>query len=72
MANSKITVGNVELSHLYDLVADFPLTLDQLYPTVSAEAWQPCREATSPASSAGPPRAPRVRSPAPESGRPSS
>ena len=44
MANSKITVGNVEVSHLYDLVADFPLTLDQLYPSVSAEAWQPYRE----------------------------
>jgi glyoxylase-like metal-dependent hydrolase (beta-lactamase superfamily II) len=43
MADSRITVGDVEVSHLYDLVADFPLTLDQLYPTVPVEAWEPYR-----------------------------
>ncbi|HZO32308.1 MAG TPA: MBL fold metallo-hydrolase [Chloroflexota bacterium] len=43
MGDGRITVGNVEISHLYDLVADFPLTLDQLYPTVPAEAWEPYR-----------------------------
>jgi len=43
VGDGRITVGNVEISHLYDLVADFPLTLDQLYPTVPAEAWEPYR-----------------------------
>jgi glyoxylase-like metal-dependent hydrolase (beta-lactamase superfamily II) len=38
-----MTVGNVEISHLYDLVADMPLTLDQLFPTVPSEAWEPYR-----------------------------
>ncbi len=39
----RITVGDVEISHLYDLVADFRLTLDQAFPTVPAEAWEPYR-----------------------------
>jgi len=38
-----MTVGNVEISHVYDLVADFPLTLDQLFPNVPAEASEPYR-----------------------------
>lgn len=45
MSDGKMTVGNVEISHLYDLVADFPLTLDQLFPAVPAEAWEPYRQA---------------------------
>jgi glyoxylase-like metal-dependent hydrolase (beta-lactamase superfamily II) len=36
-------VGDVEISHLYDLVADFPMTLDKAFPTVPAEAWEPYR-----------------------------
>src|SRR5262245_3347710 len=40
-----MTVGNVEVTHLYDLVADFGMTLDQLFPTVPAEAWEPYRRA---------------------------
>jgi glyoxylase-like metal-dependent hydrolase (beta-lactamase superfamily II) len=40
-----MTVGNVEVAHLYDLVADMPMTLDQLFPTVPAEAWEPYRRA---------------------------
>src|SRR6266849_3218874 len=45
MGDSSITVGDVEISHLYDLVADFPFprTLDQAFPTVPAEAWEPYR-----------------------------
>ena len=43
MGDGRMTVGNVEVSHLYDLVADFAMTLDQLFPTVPAEAWEPYR-----------------------------
>ena len=43
MADRSMIVGNVEVSHLYDLVADMPMTLDQLFPTVPAEAWEPYR-----------------------------
>ena len=43
MGDSRITVGSVEVSHLYDLVVDYPMTLDQLFPNVSAEAWEPHR-----------------------------
>ena len=43
MSGNSITVGDVEISHLYDLVADFGLTWDQAFPTVPAEAWEPYR-----------------------------
>ena len=45
MGDSSITVGDVEISHLSDLVADFPFprTLDRAFPTVPAEAWEPYR-----------------------------
>lgn len=43
MGAGKMTVGNVEISHVCDLIVDFPLTLDQLFPTVSSEAWEPYR-----------------------------
>jgi glyoxylase-like metal-dependent hydrolase (beta-lactamase superfamily II) len=45
MGDSSITVGDVEISHLYDLVADFPFprTLDRAFPAVPAEAWEPYR-----------------------------
>src|SRR5215207_10471802 len=43
MGDSRITVGSVEVSHLYDLVVDYPMPLDQLFPTVAAEAWDPYR-----------------------------
>src|SRR5919206_227433 len=43
MGDGRIAVGDVEISHLYDLVVDFPLTLDQLFPSVPAEAWEPYR-----------------------------
>src|SRR4051812_20429749 len=36
-------VGNVEVSHLCALVADMPMTLDKLFPTVPSEAWEPYR-----------------------------
>ena len=45
MGDGRITVGSVQISHLYDLVVDFPLTLDQLFPSVPAEAWEPYRRA---------------------------
>jgi hypothetical protein len=40
MGGSRITVGDVEISDLNDLVAEFRLTLDQASPTVPAEAWK--------------------------------
>ena len=45
MGDSSITVGDVEIRHLYDLVADFPFprTLDRAFPAVPAEAWEPYR-----------------------------
>jgi glyoxylase-like metal-dependent hydrolase (beta-lactamase superfamily II) len=43
MSDGSMTVGNVEVSHLYDLVADFPMTLEQLFPTVPPAAWEPYR-----------------------------
>jgi glyoxylase-like metal-dependent hydrolase (beta-lactamase superfamily II) len=45
VVDHRMTVGNVEVTHLYDLVADFGMTLDQLFPTVTAEAWEPYRRA---------------------------
>lgn len=41
----RTTVGDVEISHLYDLVEPFKLTLDHAFPTVPAEAWEPYRRA---------------------------
>jgi glyoxylase-like metal-dependent hydrolase (beta-lactamase superfamily II) len=43
MGDGSLTVGNVEISHVFDLIMDFPLTLDQLFPTTSSEAWEPYR-----------------------------
>src|SRR5688572_17533937 len=43
MGDGRMAVGNVEISHVCDLIIDFPLTLDQLFPTVSSEAWEPYR-----------------------------
>ncbi len=43
MGYSSITVGDVDIAHLYDLMADFPMTLDQAFPTVPSEAWEPYR-----------------------------
>src|SRR5258708_38084219 len=43
VGDSKITVGDVEISHLYDLVADWPITLDQVFPKVPDQAWEPYR-----------------------------
>ena len=48
MGDASITVGNVEVSHLYDLVAEMPMTLDQLFPTVPAEVWGPYRREVTP------------------------
>src|SRR5687768_2286135 len=43
MGDASMTVGNVEVSHPYDLVADMPMTLVQLFPTVPSAAWEPYR-----------------------------
>jgi glyoxylase-like metal-dependent hydrolase (beta-lactamase superfamily II) len=43
MGDGRLAVGTVEVHHLYDLVADFPITLDQLFPSVPTEAWEPYR-----------------------------
>src|SRR5262245_50616037 len=43
MGDGRISVGNVEVRHVYDLIVDFPVTLDQLFPTMSIEAWEPYR-----------------------------
>jgi hypothetical protein len=43
MSRSRITVGDVEIRQLYDLVADFPIPLDHAFPAASAEAWEPYR-----------------------------
>jgi glyoxylase-like metal-dependent hydrolase (beta-lactamase superfamily II) len=45
MADGRMTIGDVEVGHLYDLVVDFPMTLDQVFPGVPAEAWEPYRRA---------------------------
>jgi glyoxylase-like metal-dependent hydrolase (beta-lactamase superfamily II) len=45
MSGNRITVGDVEISHLYDLVADFGLTWEQAFPSVPAGAWEPYRRA---------------------------
>ena len=44
MPEARITVGNVEIIALTDLEGDFPYTLDQLFPSVSAGDWQPFQE----------------------------
>jgi glyoxylase-like metal-dependent hydrolase (beta-lactamase superfamily II) len=43
MSDSRINVGDVEITHLYDLVANFGLTMDQAFPSVPREAWEPYR-----------------------------
>lgn len=48
-----VTIGNVEVRHFNDVVWDFPITLDQLFPAVTAEAWEPYRQRY-PAAFAGP------------------
>ena len=44
MADSKLTVGNVEIVGLSDAGLDFPFTLDQLFPSVPLERWEPYRQ----------------------------
>ena len=45
MGDGRMIIGDVEISHVYDLIVDFPLTLGQLFPTTSSEAWEPYRRA---------------------------
>ncbi len=44
MAESKLSVGSVEVLALTDGEGDFPFPLSQLFPSVSAEAWTPFRQ----------------------------
>jgi glyoxylase-like metal-dependent hydrolase (beta-lactamase superfamily II) len=44
MAESKLSVGNVEVLSLTDGEGDFPFPLSQLFPNVPAEAWNPFRQ----------------------------
>lgn len=43
MPDGRITIGNVEVIGLSDARLNFPMTLDQLFPAVSAQAWEPYR-----------------------------
>jgi hypothetical protein len=47
-SDSGITVGDVEISHLYELVVDFPMTLDKAFPSVPAKAWEPYHDMDGP------------------------
>jgi len=40
----RVTIGNVVIDHFNDVLWDFPIPLDQLFPNVTAEAWEPYRE----------------------------
>jgi hypothetical protein len=40
MSDNRITVGDVEISHLYDLVANLRLPLYHAFPPVPADAWE--------------------------------
>jgi glyoxylase-like metal-dependent hydrolase (beta-lactamase superfamily II) len=44
MAESKLSVGNVEVLALTDGEGDFPFPLSQLFPSVSAQDWAPFRQ----------------------------
>ncbi len=45
MSNHSLTVGNVEIVSLQDVAVErFPMPLSEIYPTVTAEQWQPFRE----------------------------
>ena len=44
MGESKLTVGNVEILDITDIVADFPMPLSQVFPDVPSEAWAPYAE----------------------------
>ena len=44
MAESQITVGNVEVIGLSDAALDYRLTLDRIFPSVPAEAWEAYRQ----------------------------
>src|ERR671924_224049 len=44
MAESKLSVGNVEVLALTDGEGDFPFPLSQLFPSVSAQDWVPFRQ----------------------------
>ena len=41
MAEGRLTVGNVEIVGLTDIVVDFPLSLSQMFPDVPPQAWAP-------------------------------
>lgn len=44
MPDGRITIGNVEVIGLSDARGDFPRTLDDLFPSVPADAWIPYRQ----------------------------
>jgi glyoxylase-like metal-dependent hydrolase (beta-lactamase superfamily II) len=44
MAGSQITIGKVRITGLSDAVLAHPLTLDRLFPSVPAEAWEGYRQ----------------------------
>lgn len=41
MADSRLSVGNVEILDLTDIVLDFPMPLSQIFPDVPSDAWTP-------------------------------
>jgi glyoxylase-like metal-dependent hydrolase (beta-lactamase superfamily II) len=45
MSNNVLTIGNVQITCIHDATIEhFPMTLDQVFPSVTSEQWQPYRE----------------------------
>jgi glyoxylase-like metal-dependent hydrolase (beta-lactamase superfamily II) len=44
MSDGRLSIGNVQIVGLADVAVDAPLTLDQAFPGVPADAWEPYRE----------------------------
>ena len=44
MPEGRLTIGQVEILGLSDATVDYPWTLDQLFPNVPTQSWEPYRQ----------------------------
>src|SRR5260370_16191433 len=44
MSDHKLLIGGVEIVRIVDAIIDYPFPLEELYPEVPVEAWDPWRK----------------------------
>src|SRR5260370_22454133 len=44
MSDHKLVIGGVEIVRIVDAIIDYPFPLEELYPEVPVEAWDPWRK----------------------------